>query len=129
MYRLVRAAVFSGAFAALLATAHAQSQQMRRQEPDMKSAFTTADFSGLPALPQGKSTVLGGQITNVDPVLDQFTLRIFGQRPLKILFDERTQVYRNGTKIPLKDLRREEHASVETILEGTNVFAMSIHML
>src|SRR6266700_5058688 len=129
MDRLVRAAVISGAFAALLATAHAQSQQMPRQEPDMKSAFTPADFSGLPALPQGKSTVLGGQITNVDPVLDQFTLRIFGQRPLKILFDERTQVYRNGTKIPLKDLRREEHASVETILEGTNVLAMSIHML
>ena len=29
---------------------------------------------------------------------DQFSLRIYGQRPMKILFDERTQVYRDGVK-------------------------------
>ena len=125
----VRAAIFSGAFAAVLATAYGQSQPMPKQQPDMKSAFTTADFAAIPALPRGKSTVLGGQIANLDPVLDQFTLRIFGQRPIKIQFDERTQVYRNGTRIPLRDLRPEEHASVQTILEGPNIFAMSIHML
>ena len=126
MDRYFRVAVFSGALAALLAASPAQAQQQR---PDMKSAFSTADFSDLPAMPQGKSTIVGGQITNVDPVLDQFTLRIFGERPMKILFDERTQVYRNGTKIPLRDLRSEQHASVQTTLEGANVFAMSIHML
>jgi hypothetical protein len=104
-------------------------QQVPRQQPDMKSAFTTADFSALPSMPKGKSTILGGQITKLDPVLDQFTLRIFGQRPMKILFDGRTQVYRNGIKIPLRDLRSEEHASVQTILEGPNIFAISIHML
>jgi hypothetical protein len=124
-----KAAVFSGVVAALLATGHAQSPPMAQQPPDMKSAFTTADFSSLPTMPRGKSTVLGGRIADVDPVLDQFTLRIVGQRPMKILFDERTQVYRNGTRIPLRDLRPEEHASVQTVLEGTNVFAMSIHML
>jgi hypothetical protein len=48
---------------------------------------------------------------------------------MKILFDERTQVYRNGARIPLRDLRPEEHASVQTVLEGTSVFAISIHML
>src|SRR3954451_1240131 len=121
----MKAAVLSGMFVALLATAHAQSQQ----QLDLKSAFTTADFSALPSMPRGKSTVLGGKIDDVDPVLDQFTLRIFGQRPMKIFFDERTQIYRNGAKIPLRDLRPEEHASVQTVLEGTSVFAMSIHML
>src|SRR3954468_18798731 len=129
MDRYVRAAVFSGAFAVLAANVHGQSQPVPNEQPDMKSAFATADFSAIPALPRGKSTVVGGQIANVDPVLDQFTLRVFGQRPLKILFDERTQIYRNGAKIPLRDLRPEEHASVQTVLEGTSVFAMSIHML
>ena len=128
MDRFLRAAVFSSAFAALFTASHAQSQAPN-QQPDMKSAFTTADFSSLPAMPRGKSTVLGGQIAKVDPVLDQFTLRVFGEKPVKILFDERTQVYRNGTKIPLRDLRAEEHASVQTILEGPNIFAISIHML
>lgn len=129
MDRYLKAAVLSSALVMLMSTSISRAQQVSKQQTDMKSAFTTADFSALPALPRGKSTVLGGQITQIDPVLDQFTLRIFGQKPLKILFDERTQVYRDGTKVPIRDLRTEQHASVQTALEGPNVFAISIHML
>ncbi len=48
---------------------------------------------------------------------------------MKIWFDERTQVYRDGEKIPVRDLGPEDHASIETILDGDNVFAVSIHIL
>lgn len=129
MDRFLLAAVFGSTTFAVLTGMPAYAQQMPNQQLDMKSAFTNADFTALPAMPSGKSTTLGGQIRNVDPVLDQFTLHVFGERPLKILFDERTQVYRNGVRIPLRDLRPEEHASVQTVLEGSNIFAMSIHML
>lgn len=129
MDRYLRAVIASSAALVLFSTASAQTQHMPDEQLDMKSAFTTADFSTVPAMPQGKSTVLGGQIRDVDPVLDQFTLHIFGERPLKILFDERTQIYRNGKKIALRELRPEEHASVQTVLEGPKIFAISIHML
>src|SRR5438477_9846887 len=129
MDQFVKAAMVSSALAALFSTAPAQSKRRGDKQLDMNSAFTTADFSARPAMPQGKSTVLGGQIRDVDPVLDQFSLRIFGQRPLKVLFDERTQVYRNGKKIALRDLLPDEHASVQTVLEVSNIFAISIHML
>jgi hypothetical protein len=72
---------------------------------------------------------LGGAIRDLDPVRDQFSLHIYGQRALKILYDERTKVYRDGVKIPLRDLHSEDHASVQTILDGTNVFALTIHIL
>jgi hypothetical protein len=72
---------------------------------------------------------VGGEITDVDPVRDQFTLGIFGQRRVKILFDERTQVYLDGNLIPLRDLHSHDHASVQTVLDGTDVFALSIHIL
>lgn len=62
-------------------------------------------------------------------MLDQFTLRVFGQKPVKILFDGRTQIYVDGKRIPLRDLRPSEHASVQTTLDGARVFAISIHML
>ena len=122
------AAALLGSLAVLIAMP-ARAQQMPDQQLDMKSAFANADFSVLPAMPRGRSTILGGEIRNLDPVLDQFTLHIYGERPMKILFDERTQVYRNGVRIPLRELRGEEHASVQTALEGPNVFAISIHML
>ena len=85
--------------------------------------------TGLPPTPQGKSTVIGGAIRNVDPVRDQFTLNVFGGRTVKILFDERTQVYRDGVKSALRDLHAGDHVSVETVLDGTTVFARSIHSL
>jgi hypothetical protein len=90
---------------------------------------TTAGASSLPPLPKGKSTVIGGAIRGVDRVRDQFTLDVFGGRSLKVLFDERTLIYRDGVKSSQRDLRSGEHVSVETVLDGTTVFARSIHML
>ncbi len=89
----------------------------------------TAGLDTLPPRPPGKSTVIGGAIQNIDPVRDQFTLKVFGGKPMKILFDERTQVYRDGKRTPLRDLRPDDHASVETVLDGTKVFALSVHVL
>jgi cold shock CspA family protein len=83
----------------------------------------------LLAMPEGKSTVIGGTLSGVNPVLDQLTLKVFGGRPMKILFDERTLVYRDGAKMSLRDLHNNDHASVETMLDGTTVFARSIRML
>ena len=83
----------------------------------------------LMALPQGKSTVIGGTIASVNPVKDELVLKVFGGRPMRVLFDQRTQVYRDGAKTTLNDLHENEHASVETMLDGTTVFARSIHML
>lgn len=94
------------------------------------SGKTAIASSALPSLPKGKPTVIGGEIRVVDPVRDQFTLNVFGGGPhLKILYDERTQAYRNGQRISVLDLHPEEHASIETTLDGTKVFALKIHIL
>lgn len=103
------------------------------QSFDSKSATATADpDNGLPTLPPapaGRTTIFGGAIQSVDPVRDQFELHIYGQRPMKILYDERTKLYRDGTKVPVLDLRSSNYASVQTLLDGANVFAVSIHIL
>ncbi|HMG85035.1 MAG TPA: hypothetical protein VK574_04800 [Terracidiphilus sp.] len=98
-------------------------------ESDLNAANAHDDVSAMPPLPSGKSTILGGAIHDVDPVLDRFTLRIVGEKPIRILFDERTQIFLDGKKIPLRDLRPSSHASVQTILDGTAVFALSVHIL
>jgi hypothetical protein len=52
-----------------------------------------------------------------------------GSGTMKIFYDERTQVYVNGKRIGVLDLKPETHASVETTLDGTQVFALRIHVL
>lgn len=84
----------------------------------------------LPPPPPGKSTVIGGAIRKVDPVRDEITLKLFGSNDtMKIFYDERTQMYRNGRRIDVLELKPESHASVETTLDGTKVFALRIHIL
>jgi len=145
MKKLFAVVVLCGAGVAFLATC-APSQQPSQQmvssrpaadsdnhaaQPDNNAAEPdkNAGSLSLPPPPKGKTTILGGQIQNFDPVRDQFSLRTYGERPMRIWFDERTQVYRDGERIAVRDLGPEDHASVETILDGPNVFAVSIHIL
>jgi hypothetical protein len=107
----------------------AQQEQPADSKHTSTAETLPSDLPALPPAPKGKSTIIGGEIRSVDPVRDQFLLNVFGRGQMKILFDERTQVYRDGEKIPLRDLRDEGHASVQTALDGTNVFAVSIHIL
>lgn len=98
--------------------------------PYQQAPLESVDTSNiLSAMPKGNSTTLGGEIIHIDSVRDELTLKVFGRRPTKILFDERTQVYRDGKHISLRDLGTTSHASVQTVLDGTDVFALSIHML
>jgi hypothetical protein len=86
----------------------------------------------LPALapePPGKTTLLGGVIGNLDRVLDQMTLYPFGGRRVKVLFDERTKVYRQEEPASQRDLANGQRVHVETVLDGTAIFARSIRIL
>lgn len=95
----------------------------------VKPADSASHSIDVPPLPRGKSTILGGAIQDVDPVRDRFVLHIYGEKPMRILFDERTQVFRDGNKIPLRELGPAMHASVQTTLDHADVFAVSVHIL
>jgi hypothetical protein len=117
---------------ALGAFAVSQSHAIKAQstfQPSVKSEAAPVDLADIPQLPRGKTTIFGGALRNYDPVRDQFTLDVRGQRPMRILFDERTKVFRDGSRIGLRELGPEAHASVETTLDGDKVFAVSIHIL
>ena len=117
---------------ALLAVPLVGAQSEHAGDPNGVVEPPVSPSGGVPALPpapHGTTTIVGGTIRYLDLVRDQFSLALYGQRPMKILFDERTQVYRDGVKIPLRDLHPEVHASVQTALDGSNIFAVSIHIL
>lgn len=132
-----RRAILSIALAA--AAGAAGAQQLVEAKPAVgavaasgsavRNPGASGDLPPLPAAPHGKSTVFGGAINAIDPVRDQLTLHVFGEKPMKILFDERTQVFRDGKRIPLRQLAPSRHASVQTILDGSSVFALSVHIL
>jgi len=129
MMRILAAISLCGMAISFTPAARAQSEQFADSPTALSAAPSPGDLSSLPAPPRGKSTIFGGEIRSIDPVQDQLTLKVYGQRPMKILFDERTLVYLDGKRIPLRRLGPEDHASVETTLDGDRVFAVSIHVL
>jgi cold shock CspA family protein len=121
--------IFSGLAAAQTPTLTAKADPPAGPLRDVVPDTAASVLPPLPALPDGRTTVIGGVIRSVDPVLDEMTVKVFGGQPIKMFFDERTHVYLDGKKMSLEDLRANDRASVETVLDGNDVFAVSIHML
>ncbi len=82
----------------------------------------------LPALPPSKATMIGGTIHRLDRVRDQVTLNVFGGGHTTVLFDPRTEVYRGTKEVSIADLHEGERAYLDTILDGTTVFARVIRL-
>jgi hypothetical protein len=82
----------------------------------------------LPRVPRSKATLIGGTVERLDRVRDQVTVHVFGGGKMNILFDPRTRVYRGEAEASIADLKVGEHVSLDTILDGTTVFARSIRL-
>jgi hypothetical protein len=82
----------------------------------------------LPTLPPRKASLIGGTVDRLDRVRDQLTVQVFGGGKMKISFDPRTHVFDNGAEASLSALRRGDRVYVDTILDGSTVFARTIRL-
>jgi len=82
----------------------------------------------LPKLPNQKASLIGGTIGRLDRVRDQITVQVFGGGKMKIAFDPRSRIYHDGAEATLADLQQGDRVYVETILDGSTVFARAIRV-
>lgn len=82
----------------------------------------------LAPLRETRTSLIGGVVESVDPVRDRLVLRPFGGRKLEIVFDPRTQFLRGGETAGVQSLHRGDRVHVETVLQGSRVFARIIHL-
>ena len=82
----------------------------------------------LPSLRPAKASLIGGTIDKLDRVRDQITVQVFGGGKMKIAFDTRTHIYHNGAQASTSDLHRGDRIYVDTILDGSTVFAKNIRL-
>jgi len=83
----------------------------------------------LPPLPNKPVSLIGGTIIDLDPVRNQLTIRPFGDRKkMHFSFDLRTQITAEGKPVNERDLKTGQRISIETMLDGTHVFAKVIRI-
>jgi len=81
----------------------------------------------LPALPRNRVTLIGGTVTKLDSIRDKMTVRPFGKgKPMHVVFDVRTNILRDGNVAHQRDLRAGDRVYLDTMLNGTQVFAKTI---
>jgi hypothetical protein len=98
-------------------------------EPENAIALDPASLlPDLPALPREKASLIGGTIQRVDRVRDQLTVQIFGGGKMKVLFDTRTHIYAGSGLGSAPDLRVGDRIYVDTILDGSTIFARNIRL-
>jgi hypothetical protein len=82
----------------------------------------------LPSLRPSKSTLIGGTIDRLDRIQDQLTVLVFGGGKMKITFDPRTRIYRDGDPASTSDLRRGDRVYIDTVLDRDKIFALNIRL-
>jgi hypothetical protein len=101
-------------------------------EPIPEDADTAIDpaslLPDLPSLPPAKASLIGGTIQKLDRVRDDITVRVFGGGTMKIFFDPRTHIYLGSDQGSTSDLHQGDRVYVDTILDGSLVFAKNIRL-
>jgi hypothetical protein len=110
------------------ATAPAKSDSISKPQTSLPSNQASDRLFDLPPLKQSPASLIGGALESIDRVRDRFVLRPFGQGRITIAFDPRTQFLRGEQKVHAQDMRPGDRVYVETVLDGTAVFAKAVHL-
>lgn len=81
----------------------------------------------LPPLPKNRVTLIGGTVYALDEVMNRMVFQPFGdKRKMNVAFDSRTHFYRDGKPITYHEIKQGQRVYLDTMLNGTKVFAKSI---
>ncbi len=83
----------------------------------------------VPPIPAGKTSLVGGTVRSIDQIRDRLTVQPFDGHSMRIFFDERTHIYRDGVPSTQLAIRKGDRVSVDTMLDGSRVFARNIRVV
>jgi hypothetical protein len=81
-----------------------------------------------PPLPRGSPTLIGGTVSKLDKVRESVIVKPFGGKNMKIYFDERTHIYRNGVETTMLGIHRGDRVYIDTLSDAGHVFAKNIRI-
>lgn len=109
----------------------ASHQQMGPTTPNSPTSAvrkeTRDPLLDLPELPTGKVTLIGGTVTSLDEIMNRMLVQPFGSKQkVRVAFDTRTGFFQDGKTISYKDIREGQRIYLDTMLNGSTVFAKKI---
>ena len=81
-----------------------------------------------PEMPDGRVSLIGGTVDRVDQIRNRMKVHIFGGSSMKVFFDERSHIYRDGVETTQLALKPGERVYLDTQLEKDKIFARNIQI-
>ncbi|MBS1852882.1 MAG: hypothetical protein JST79_18415 [Acidobacteria bacterium] len=135
MRRILVTVLFGGvAWAQASSPAAPALAPVAQKEPESRNSSAKIEEANdllpeLPPLPEGKPTLVGGVVRNLDWVRDELTIQPFGGKPLQALFDGRTRFLREGKKISARELRVGDKIYADTVADGNSIFVQTLRLV
>ena len=71
----------------------------------------------VPPMPKGKTTLVGGQVRNIDQIRNHMDVDSFGGGHMRVNFDERSHFFRDGVETTQLARRQVPDLFLEPVLE------------
>jgi hypothetical protein len=105
-----------------------QPDQIPKQATPVPPNPAPDQLLDLPRLKHTQASLIGGSLESIDRLRGRLVLRPFGRGKLTIAFDPRTQFVRGADIAIVQDLHPGDRVYVETVLDGSAVFAKTVHL-
>ncbi len=96
--------------------------------PETKEVKSIDSLLQPAPLPNGKVSLIGGTIHSVDQVRNRIVVDIFGKGKMKVSFDERSHIYRNGVETTQLALHKGDRVYLDTQLSQGKIFARNVQV-
>jgi hypothetical protein len=97
--------------------------------PETKSETVDPRIAAQP-LPSKKLSLIGGTVREIDPIRNRMTVDIYGGKEMKLIFDDRTKITRNGADVNPLLIRKGDRVYLDTQLARDNkIFAKQIQIV
>jgi len=101
-------------------------------ESDAAAANSPVDSNdpllSVPPMPKGKTTLVGGQVRNIDQIRNRMDVDSFGGGHMRVHFDERSHFFRDGVETTQLAIHKGDRVYVDTMLDNTRVFARNVRV-
>lgn len=85
---------------------------------------------GVPPLPQGKVSLVGGTVAKLDRVRDKISVNVFGKGGrMDFRWDERTHIYRDGVETTERGIQKGDRVYIDTMRDGPYILARNIRIV
>jgi len=98
-------------------------------DSNSKKPIDTDPIFGVPPLPKGKTSLVGGRVAHIDGVHNRLTVKVFNGGKWNIAFDERTHFYIDGAETTFANIKKGERVYVDTMLDNHQIFARNVHII